>query len=244
MTVGRGHFGQINIGLIALAIGAGVAFLMVETKAASPLIRLGMFKAPVFATGIATSALISTVMMATLVVGPFYLSGALRLNPAILGIVLSAGPMVAALTGVPAGRFVDRFGPDRVSIAGLAVVMMGAGALTLIPLAFGVAGYVLPIMVMTGGYAVFQSANNSSMMMNALPDQRGVMSGMLNLSRNLGLVTGASVMGAVFAYGAGADVVTARPEAIAAGMRTAFAVAFMLVAIALGVTVRRRAATI
>ena len=31
------------------------------------------------------------------------------------------------------------------------------------------------------------------------PDQRGGISGMLNLSRNLGLITGASVMGAVFA---------------------------------------------
>ena len=33
MTVGRGHFGQINIGLIALAIGAGVAFLIVNRRA-------------------------------------------------------------------------------------------------------------------------------------------------------------------------------------------------------------------
>lgn len=179
MTISRGHFGQINIGLIALAIGAGVAFLIIEAKAASPLIRLGMFKAPVFATGIATSALISTVMMATLVVGPFYLSGALHLDPAMLGIVLSAGPLVAALTGVPAGRFVDRFGADRVSIAGLKVVMMGAGALTLILSGFGIAGYVLPIVAMTSGYAVFQAANNTTMMTNALPDQRGVISGLL-----------------------------------------------------------------
>ena len=34
-------------------------------------------------------------------------------------------------------------------------------------------------------------------------DQRGVTSGMLNLSRNLGLITGASVMGAVFSLAAG-----------------------------------------
>ena len=34
-------------------------------------------------------------------------------------------------------------------------------------------------------------------------DRRGVISGMLNLSRNLGLITGASVMGAVFGRIAG-----------------------------------------
>ena len=42
--------------------------------------------------------------------------------------------------------------------------------------------------------------------------QRGVVSGLLNLSRNLGLITGASVMGAVFALGsASTDIAAARP---------------------------------
>ena len=80
-------------------------------------------------------------------------------------------------------------------------------------------------------------------------DQRGVISGMLNLSRNLGLITGASVMGAVFALASAAvDITTARPEAVAAGLRITFAVAGMLIvaalAIAVGVdrrTVRSRA---
>ena len=73
------------------------------------------------------------------------------------------------------------------------------------------------------------------------------MSGMLNLSRNLGLVTGASVMGAVFALASGAaDIATARPEAVAAGMRITFAVAGALMAGALAVamaskTLRARA---
>ena len=46
-------------------------------------------------------------------------------------------------------------------------------------------------------------------------------SGMLNLSRNLGLITGAAVMGAVFALdnGGSTDVATARAEAVANGMR-------------------------
>ena len=57
----------------------------------------------------------------------------------------------------------------------------------------------LPIVVVTAGYALFQAANNTAVMADIGPDQRGVVSGLLNLSRNLGLITGASVMGAVFA---------------------------------------------
>ena len=41
----------------------------------------------------------------------------LRLETAFVGLALSAGPLVAALTGVPAGRIVDRFGAQRMAIA-------------------------------------------------------------------------------------------------------------------------------
>ena len=68
------------------------------------------------------------------------------------------------------------------------------------------------------------------------PDQRGVISGMLSLSRNLGLITGASVMGAVFALAsATTNIMTARPEAVAAGMRITFAVAAVLIVAALAI---------
>ena len=75
-------------------------------------------------------------------------------------------------------------------------------------------GYIAPIVVVTAGYALFQTANNTAVMTDISPDRRGVISGMLNLSRNLGLITGASVMGAVFAFAsATTDITTARPEA-------------------------------
>jgi hypothetical protein len=64
----------------------------------------------------------------------------------------------------------------------------------------------------------------------------------LNLSRNLGLITGASVMGAVFAQAAGAvDVTTVPPDSVAAGMRLTFAVAAMLMIGALIVAIGARA---
>jgi hypothetical protein len=57
---------------------------------------------------------------------------------------------------------------------------------------------------------------------------------MLNLSRNLGLITGASVMGAVFALATGTiDIMAARPEAVSAGMRITFAIAGILIVAAL-----------
>ena len=90
-------------------------------------------------------------------------------------------------------------------------------------------------------FDVTQLANGGSIM-DVHPDQRGVMSGMLNLSRNLGLITGASVMGAVFALASATiDITTARPEAVATGMRITFAVAAILIVFALAIAVGSRA---
>jgi EmrB/QacA subfamily drug resistance transporter len=238
MTLGRGRFGALNLALLSgAALGVGL-FVLAEARAASPLIRLGMFRDPALGASLATSALVSTVMMATLVVGPFYLSRALGLDAALVGLVLSAGPLVAALGGVPAGRVVDRFGARRMTVVGLVWIACGASALSVTPAGFGVAGYVAPVVVITAGYALFQAANNTAVMTNVRPDGRGVVSGMLNLSRNLGLITGASVMGAVFALASGAtDITTSPPAAVAAGMRVTFALAAVLMAAALAVAV-------
>ena len=68
-----------------------------------------------------------------------------------------------------------------------------------------------------------------------------MISGLLNLSRNLGLITGASAMGAVFALGSGTTpVASATADGIAAGMRTTFTPAGVLVSIALAIALAGR----
>jgi MFS family permease len=152
---------------------------------------------------------------------------------------MSVGPLVVALTGVPVGRIVDRLGSGRMTVLGLVAMATGSVLLATIPVTIGVLGYVAPIVVVTLGYASFQTANNTAVMTDVRQDRRGVISGMLNLSRNLGLITGASVMGAVFALAAGtSDIAAARPEAVATGMRTTFAVAATLIVIALGFAIK------
>jgi EmrB/QacA subfamily drug resistance transporter len=242
MTMGRGSFGPLNMALLlAAAFGAGL-FVLAQAKAASPLIRLAMFRDPGLSASLAMSTLVSTVLMATLVVGPFYLALGLGLDAAAVGLVLSAGPLVAALTGVPAGRVADRFGAQRMTIMGLIGIAAGAFTLSMMPATLGIPGYIAGIVVMTVGYALFQASNNTAVMADIRPDQRGVISGMLNLSRNLGLVTGASVMGAVFALAsATSDITTARPDAVATGMRITFAVAATLIVAALAIAVGSRA---
>ena len=242
MTAGRGGFGPHSVALLASAVLGVVLFGLAEGRAKAPLVRMAMFRDPALSAGFVMSALVSTVMMATMVVGPFHLSRALGLDAAMVGIAMSVGPLVAAMTGVPAGRAVDRFGAQRMTVAGLLGIAAGAAVLSVMPATIGVVGYIVPIAVITANYALFQTANNTSVMADVDAGQRGVVSGMLNLSRNLGLITGASVMGSVFATASGAvDITAAHPAAIAGGMRATFAVAAVLIVVALAVALGSRA---
>ncbi|MBV7576454.1 MFS transporter [Pseudomonas sp. PDM32] len=236
MTLGRDRFAPLNLALLLVAVVGSGVFVFVERSAGSPLVRLTMFRNVQLSAGFAMSLLVTTVVMASLVVGPFYLTGALALNAASVGLVMSTGPLVAALVGVPAGRWVDSLGAHRSGTLGLLAMLTGACLLPAVPTGFGALGYIVPLAVMTAGYALFQAANNTAVLADSTPQERGVVSGLLGLSRNLGLITGAGVMGAVFAFGtASHDVLQAPPEAIAQGMRLTFAVAAGLICIALAI---------
>ena len=145
MTAGRGRFGAFNLALLLAAVLGGGLFVLAEARAASPLIRLAVFRNAPLNASLAMNALVSTVMMATLVVGPFYLSRGLRLNEALVGIVMSIGPIISALSGVPAGRIVDRLGAPLMVVVGLIEITAGSAALSVLPTMFGVAGYVAAV---------------------------------------------------------------------------------------------------
>ena len=230
MTVGlaRGA-GSVALLLLVAVTGLGL-FRLVERRVAEPLLRLDHFGDPGLRASLLASALVATVVMATQVVGPFYLARGLGLTPAVVGAALSIGPLVAALTGVPAGRLVDRFGALHTTRAGLLGVGGGAVLLALLPPAYGLVGYLVPTALLTAGYATFQTANNTAVMRDAAADRRGVFSAMLNLSRYLGLISGAAVMGAVFAQAlGGVDVAVAAPASVGNAMRVVFGVAAGLV---------------
>jgi MFS family permease len=244
MTSGREHFGVLNLALLtASGIGAA-AFLRMQRQGTAPLLDLARLREPRIAAGLAVGALVATVMMATLIVGPFHLAEGLGLSTTQVGFVMSVGPMVAALAGIPAGRLVDRIGAQRMTCAGLGGMLAGSVALGIVPASVGIAGYVLPSMVLTGSYALLQTANNTSVMRDVAAGQRGVVSGLLNLSRNLGLITGAAVLGAVFALVSRTGAAGTRAQAVVHGMHATFAVASVLVALALLVALlARRAGT-
>lgn len=236
VTGWRGIFWvQVPVAALTLIL----AIIMLPTgpvRERGPAIRLRSVMTRNLAPNLLVNILVAAVMMTTLVVGPFYLSGGLGLTARQVGFVMTVGPVISIFSGIPSGRMVDAWGSNRMLGGGLVLLATGALLLAFLPNGIGVAGYVLSIIVLTPGYQLLQAANNTAALADISKDRRGTVSGLLALSRNIGLITGASAMGAVFAFAVGTEELTrAAPLAIASGMRFTFllAGALMLAALAL-----------
>lgn len=161
-----------------------------------------LFKHDSLSKSLVTNVCVSMVMMSTLVIGPFYLSKSLHLSTMLVGMVMTVGPVASIISGVPAGRAVDRLGSGKVIMMGLGLIIVGCFFFTILPSRLGVAGYVLSAALLSPGYQMFQAGNNSSVMLGVSDHQKGLISGILSLSRNSGLIIGASGMGLIYSnYG-------------------------------------------
>ena len=100
---------------------------------------------------------------------------------------------------------------------------LGCGLIAALPASLGAMAYVGPLLIVTPGYALFQAANNAAVMADGAAEQRGVVAGLLTLSRNLGLITGASALAAAYGW---------------AGLLPGFAMAVAMLAVALGLARR------
>jgi Na+/melibiose symporter-like transporter len=179
------------------------------SRSGTPAGGAALWQGTALGASLVMNALVATVMMATLVIGPFFLSGGLGLGTAGVGAAMSAGPLMSMVFGFVAGKLVDRWGAAHTLRTGLLVMLAGALGLAVLPGPWGLAGYLLAISVLTPGYQLFQAANNTATLTRLPAARRGEVSGLLNLARNLGLMAGASVMGWVFAW------VTTEPAAAA-----------------------------
>ncbi|GKW10037.1 MFS transporter [Pectobacterium carotovorum subsp. carotovorum] len=172
------------------------------------------------------NAAVASAMMTTLIIGPYYLGLGLSLHETLVGVVMAVGPAIAIFCGIPSGRLVDIWGFRRALYVGLSLVIAGTFMLAILPNLLGVTGYILSMVVLTPGYQLFQAANNTATLADIPGNQRGTVSGLLNLSRNIGLIVGASIMGQIFALSTGTEDFThATPSSLASGLKFTFFIA-------------------
>lgn len=243
-TLAINGFAWLNPTLLGISVVMAVVFIHSQTQVRSPLIKLALLRQPLLAGSLLMNIVVAAVMMSTLIVGPFYLTQALQLSESQAELVIAVGPLLSMLSGLPSGVMVDRLGAGQMLIGGLVAMLLGALALVMLPSLWGVAGYILALAILTPGYQLFQASNNTLTMIDVSAQQRGQVSGLLGLARNLGLISGASVMGMLFARFSGSQLIEQASAAqVSQGMQWTFSVAatLLLLAVFVGLLSRQLA---
>lgn len=187
--------------LAGLALAA--AFILLEKRVRHPLLKLELFRNRVFSASLVAAVFnyMAQFMMAFL--APFYLQKIRLLSPAVTGLLYMPMPLAIMLAAPISGSLSDRHDSRIISSAGMGIMSIGMFMLSLLKLD-SPNWYIVMAMLLTGaGSGMFQTPNNSAIMGNAPAEHRGSASGALATMRNIGMVMGVAVCGALFNFYSG-----------------------------------------
>jgi MFS family permease len=171
-----------------------VVFLIIETRIAEPMFRLGLFKIREFTAGNVAGLLVSIARGGIQFMLIIWLQGIwLPLHGYTYGQTpLWAGifmlPMIAGflVSGPTSGILSDKFGSRGIASSGAAVFAASFIALMLLPVNFPYWAFALLIALNGVGSGMFASPNSSSIMGSVPAGDRGSASGMRSTFQNSG----------------------------------------------------------
>lgn len=177
----------------------GALLVARELRTAHPVLEPALFRNRLFAASSASAFIAFAAMFSVTFLMPFYLSQVLGYGPRQMGLVLTAVPLTVALVAPMSGSLSDRIGSRALSSAGLTISSVGLLLMSRLGAETGALQVIASLIVVGLGSAIFQSPNSSALIGSVPADARGVAAGMLATMRNLGMVTGVAVSGAVYA---------------------------------------------
>ena len=186
------------LGLVVLALVLLTIFTRHEMRVRSPMLDLTLFRSQNFSVATLTAVFNYMCVYSVLFLMPFYLIDGRGFSPAQAGLILTAQPLVMAVAAPLSGTLSDRIGTRVPSTLGLAA--LGAGLLLLAGL--GPASSIRQVVVFLGvaglGVGIFTSPNNSALMGSAPHERQGIAAGILATARNVGMMMGIGLAGAIF----------------------------------------------
>src|SRR5215469_9559844 len=209
--------GQLIGGVILLII-----FVIIETKVAEPMFRLGLFRIREFAAGNIAGLLVSIARGGIQFMLIIWLQGiwlplhgySFDQTPLWAGIFML--PMTAGflVSGPTSGILSDKFGARGIASAGMAVFAASFIGLMLLPVNFSYWQFAI-LMALNGiGSGMFAAPNSSSIMGSVPARDRGVASGMRATFQNSGTAVSSGVVFTLMIAGLSATL----PSSLGSGL--------------------------
>lgn len=223
------HLGIGSVGVLLLGI-----FVVVERRASAPLVPLSMFRARVVAVPNASVILLSIVGASQLYVLTLFLQNGLGYTPLETGFLFVPMTLAAIAGSAAAGRVTTRLGARRTAMIGL--TLSGAGLLLVASQMS--AGNSLPVIIVgmivaEAGFVVASVPLTIIAIGASAEADRGLASGVLSTSRELGNVFGWVMVAAVLVIAGASSSGEGNPGALIDGLRFGALAAILCAALAL-----------
>lgn len=198
----QGHnLGWLSPAILGTSAAAGLLlgfFIWLEMRVKAPMLDLGLFKRRVFAVSTISPILNYICLFSVTFLLPFFLIQGRGLSAAQAGLVLTAQPLVMAVTAPFSGSLSDKVGSRIPTTLGMAFLAAGLFVLSMMSQASPLGLTVLGLAICGLGTGLFVAPNNSALMGDAPRSKLGVAAGVLALARNVGMAMGIGLTGAVF----------------------------------------------
>jgi EmrB/QacA subfamily drug resistance transporter len=193
-----GWTSPIALGLLVGACALIAIFIFIEQHSPSPMLDLSLFRIPLFSMSVISAVLNYICVYTVIFLMPFYLIQGRGLNPAQAGLLLTAQPIIMAIAAPISGALSDKVGSRLPGMLGMGV--LAGGLLLLAGLGPGTTFEMVALaLAVTGsGTGIFISPNTSALMGSAPRSRQGIASGVQATARNVGMVLGIGLAGAIF----------------------------------------------
>lgn len=192
-----GWSSPLSLGVLSIGIASGVVFVWLERSLAQPMLNLSLFKNRVFSLASLSSLLNFMALYALVFLTPFFLMFVLRYDVQKVGLVMAASPVVTLCVAPFSGAASDRLGTRFFAVTGMSVAAAGVFLMADLSASSSATDVAWRLAVVGLGSGMFQSPNNSTVMGSVPPQYLGIASGVLAAMRNVGMVLGIGVAGAV-----------------------------------------------
>jgi len=209
------------------------AFVLVELKVRNPIVNLKHFRERPFSLALGSNVVYHFSMLATFTLMPILVEEGFGKSPLFVTVVLLPSQGLGLVMPMVAGWVYDRYQPTMLRPATMALI---AGGFLLLGLSSThIPFWALPLLLLpiSIGTNMFNPINNATVM-NSLPlEHRGIASGMLETTRELGHALGATAAAGALALALPSTIDLLTDEAAQIFFIEAFRTASLMVVITL-----------
>ncbi|MDI6694554.1 MAG: MFS transporter [Anaerolineales bacterium] len=182
---------------LAAAVVLLITFVLIERKIAAPMLDLSLFRRWTF-SGSVLSAIFNYICVYTITfLMPFYLLQGRHFSPTQTGMLLTSMPIAMAIVAPISGAISDRIGTRWPTVIGMLILSIGLVLLSRLSAQSSLSQISIRLAIAGLGTGIFISPNTSALMGAAPRTRQGIAAGILATSRNVGMVLGVGLSGAI-----------------------------------------------